>query len=375
MRIPLIDLQAQYRTIKTEIDAAIARVVESGQFILGPEVEALEREIAAYCGTRYAVGVASGTDALELSLRALGIGPGDEVLTTAFSFFATAEVIVAVGATPRFVDLEPRTLNLDPAHLAAAITPRTKAVIPVHLYGHPCAMDDVMTIASTHRLAVIEDCAQAIGAEYHGRRVGSFGQAGALSFFPSKNLGGYGDGGMVVTNDAALAERVRLLRVHGSRAKYLHEVIGTNSRLDELQAAILRVKLRYLDQWTQARRRHARSYAEALQRNGLDELELPQELAGCTHVYHLYTIRHRERDLIRQALAKQGIASQIAYPSTLPSQLALNAWVPQAQRFPQAEAATLQVLSLPLYPELTPELIGQVVETLAAKSLDSPHRK
>ncbi|MBI4340976.1 MAG: DegT/DnrJ/EryC1/StrS family aminotransferase, partial [Candidatus Omnitrophica bacterium] len=235
--IPLLDLRAQYRSIKPEIDAAIQRVLDSGHFILGPEVEALEREIAAYCGATHAVGVASGTDALELSLRALGIGAGDEVITTAFSFFATAEAIVAVGAIPVFVDIELQTYNLDPEQVAAAVTPRTTAILPVHLYGHPCAIEPIMATAKRHGLKVIEDCAQAIGAQVHGKRVGSFGHAAALSFFPSKNLGGYGDGGMVVTNDAKVADAVKLLRVHGSRRRYWHEQLGRNSRLDELQAA------------------------------------------------------------------------------------------------------------------------------------------
>ncbi|MBI3022073.1 MAG: DegT/DnrJ/EryC1/StrS family aminotransferase, partial [Candidatus Omnitrophica bacterium] len=217
---PLVDLRAQYRSIRREIDRAIRRVVAGGQFVLGPEVEAFEREAAAYCGTRYAVGVASGTDALELSLRACGIGPGDEVITSAYSFFATAEAIVAVGAAPAFVDIEPATYTLDPAEVAAKMTPRTKAIIPVHLYGHPCAMDRIMEIARAHRVKVIEDCAQAIGAVFRGRRVGSFGDAGCLSFYPSKNLGGYGDGGMVVTNSPSVAERIRLLRNHGSRERY-----------------------------------------------------------------------------------------------------------------------------------------------------------
>ena len=363
MTIPLIDLKAQYRAIKTEIDRAIRRVVEGSQFILGPEVESLERELAVYCGTRYAVGVASGTDALELSLRACGIGPGDEVLTTAFSFFATAGAIAAVGAVPVFVDIEPATYNLDPDELALRVTRRTKAIIPVHLFGHPCGMDAVLRLARKRHLAVIEDCAQAIGARFRGRRVGSFGTAAALSFYPSKNLGGYGDGGMVVTNDRRVAERVRLLRVHGSKARYRHTVLGTNSRLDELQAAVLRVKLRRLDRWNQARRRHAARYTAAFQDLGLTEVGLPRELLGCEHVYHLYSVRLRRRDRVQRALTLDGIATQVAYPSTLPSQPALASF--RRGRFPRAEQAARQILALPMYPELTPLLIERVARALS----------
>lgn len=363
LQIPLIDLHAQYRAIKPEIDEAIQRVLESGQFILGPEVEALEREIAAYCGVKHAVGVASGTDALELSLRACGIGPGDEVITTAYSFFATAEAIIAVGARPIFVDIELETYNLDPAQVDARVTPKTKAIIPVHLYGHPCEMDAILRVAKAHRLKVIEDCAQAIGARYYGARVGSFSHAGALSFYPSKNLGGYGDGGMVVTNDAALAEQIRLLRAHGSRERYHHEALGTNSRLDELQAAILRVKLRHLDDWNAARRAHARAYTKAL--NRLKDLTLPIERVGCEHVYHLYSIRTPQRDVLQHALTKQGIATQVAYPSTLPAQPALAAHATSRNAFPHAEATSRAILALPLYPELTVELIDGIVQAIA----------
>ncbi len=360
--IPLIDLCAQYRSIKTEIDAAIQHVLEQGQFILGPEVEALEQEIAAYCGTKYAVAVASGTDALELSLRACGIGSGDEVITTAYSFFATAEAIIAVGATPIFVDIELATYNLDPDAMTANITPRTKAILPVHLYGHPCAMDRVMAIAKEHRLTVIEDCAQAIGATFQGQRVGSFGDAGAISFFPSKNLGGYGDGGMVVSNNANIAEQIRLLRAHGSRTKYYHTALGTNSRLDELQAAILRVKLHHLDAWNEARRQHASRYTALFSSAGLTHIACPQANAYCTHVYHLYTIRTKMRERIREALSKQGIASQVAYPSTLLAQPALKPWVSGAQPCPRAEDASQEVLSLPMYPELTHQMIERIVK-------------
>ncbi len=363
--IPLIDLRAQYRAIKEELDRAMQAVLERGQFVLGPEVEALEREIAAYCGTAHAVAVASGTDALELSLRACGIKPGDEVLTSAYSFVATAEAIVAAGAAPVFMDVESASLNLDPEALASRITPKTTAIIPVHLYGHPCAMDRIMDVARSRGLKVIEDCAQAIGAQCGGRRVGGFGEAGCLSFYPSKNLGAYGDGGMVVTNDASLADQVRLLRAHGSRERYHHVALGKNSRLDELQAAILRVKLRHLDEWTEARGRHARAYEEAFRQHRLDGILLPQELPGCSHVYHLYTVRLKERARVKEALTKAGIATQIAYPSTLPAQPALKPWVRGPQEFPRADEAAREVLSLPMYPELSDDAIARIVAEIA----------
>jgi dTDP-4-amino-4,6-dideoxygalactose transaminase len=382
--IPLVDLQAQYHSLKGEIDEAIRRVLEGGQFVLGPEVEALEREVAAACGTAQAVGVASGTDALELALRAAGIGSGHEVLTTAYSFFATAEAVIAVGATPVFVDIEPESFTLDPALLASRITPRTKAIIPVHLYGHPCAMDRIMELAREHKLKVIEDCAQAIGAKVGGRPVGGIGHAGALSFYPTKNLGGCGDGGMVVTSDAVFAEQVRLLRAHGARERYRHLVIGRNSRLDELQAAVLRVKLKHLPEWTKARRARAERYAAAFQRSlqpspkarGAPppqrlEVLLPTQRSGCEHVYHLYAIRHPKRDAIQAALAKEGIETQVAYPSTLPAQPALAPWLLAGQAFPVAEAVALDVLALPVYPELTDEMIEQIVECVVRAVMES----
>ncbi len=364
--IPLIDAQAQYRAIKAEVDCAIQRVLDSGQYILGPEVEAFEREMAAYCGTREAVAVASGTDALILSLRALGIGLGDEVITSVYSFFATAEAIVAVGATPVFVDIDPRTYTLDPTLLEAVLTAKTKAIIPVHLYGHPCAMREVMAFARSNRLKVIEDCAQALGAQHQGQRVSSFGDAGALSFYPSKNLAACGDGGMVVTNDAAVAEQLRLLRNHGSRERYHHTAVGTNSRLDELQAAILRVKLRHLEAWNDARRRHATSYRDAFRRQGLERVvQAPEELPESQSVYSLYTIRVERRDELQRALSTAGIATQVAYPSTLAEQPPLQPFVRSGQSFPQATKASHHVLSLPMYPELTSALIDHVVRAMS----------
>jgi len=357
-----MDLTAQYRRLKPELDAAMQRVLDRGQFVLGPEGEHLERELAAYCGTRDAVAVASGTDALILTLRGCGIGAGDEVVTPCFSFFATAEAIVTVGATPRFVDIDPRTYAIDVGQIEAALSPRTKAVLPVHLFGHPCDLEPLARLADRRGLALIEDCAQAVGARYQGRRVGAWGRAGCLSFYPTKNLGAYGDGGMVVTNDPALAQQLRLLRTHGSRGGYHHTAIGTNSRLDELQAAILRVKLPHVDDWNQARRRHAETYRRLIEQAGLDgELSPPHEQPGCEHVFHAYVIRSRQRERLREGLRKQGIGVQVYYPSTIPQQPALQHLSPAPRSYPMAEQAAAEVLALPMYPELTEELIRQIV--------------
>lgn len=361
--VALLDLTGQFRALHGPLYRAVKRVLMSGQYILGPEVAAFERELAHYCGTRFAVAVASGTDALILSLRATGIGPGDEVITSAFSFFATAEAIVAVGATPVFADIDLATYNLNPTSVEAQLSRRTRAIIPVHLYGLPCDMRAIMRIAKRRRLRVIEDCAQAIGASVHGRRVGSIGDAGAFSFYPTKNLGGCGDGGAVVTNSAALAKQVRLLRAHGSRERYIHLQLGTNSRLDELQAAILRVKLRVLPRWTAARRRLAAAYMLALRGVGVEELLLPHEARGARHVYHLYCVRVPHRDRVAARLARQGIATQVAYPSTLPAQLALRAWAPR-RRFPVAEKVAREILALPLYPELPLAAVARVADAI-----------
>lgn len=358
--VPFLDLPAEYRALRPAIDAAISRVLRSGLFILGPEHEALEREAARHFQVRYALGVASGTDALELALRACGIGPGDEVITTAFSFFATAEAIVTVGAKPVFVDIDPETFNLDPALLPAALTRRTRAILPVHLYGLPAEMRPILAVARRHRLRVIEDAAQAAGARYGGRPVGGLGDAGCLSFYPTKNLGAYGDGGMVLTNDAAIARRIRLLRAHGEDRKYHHVAIGRTSRLDELQAAILRVKLRRLSAWTAARRRLAAAYRRALR--GLD-MRLPVEPSGSRHAYHLFTVRTRRRAAVQHALGAAGIATAIHYPSILPAQPALRPFRGHG-RWPHAAAAAREVLSLPLYPSMPPSAVARVAETL-----------
>jgi len=357
MKIPLIDLVAQYRSIRGEIDTAISSVLESGTFILGPNVAAFEEEMAAYLGVRHAVGVASGTDALLLALRAFGIGPGDEIVVPAYTFFATAEAVMQAGATPVFVDIDPKTYCLDAAQLEAKITSRTKGMIPVHLYGHPADMEPILEIAKLRELRVIEDNAQAIGAEYKGRKVGTIGDAGCLSFFPSKNLGGYGDGGMVITNDDEVAECLRMMRTHGWRKKYYPERMGYNSRLDELQAAVLRVKLRHLDAWNERRRELARQYAELLSGLGV---RLAYEAPYVKHVYHLYVISVQNRDEVQGCLRKQGIDSGVYYPQ--PLHLARPCWSLGFSEgdFPFAERASCETLAIPLYPEMSDEHLWRV---------------
>ena len=350
MRIPPIDLMAQYRAIQPEIDEVIHQILESGQFILGSNVAALEQEVATCLGVEHAVGVASGTDALRLTLMALGVGPGDEVITTPFSFIATANTISHCGAKPVFVDIDPQTYNIDPQSIEAAITRHTKAILPVHLYGHPADIGPIMALADRHGLFVIEDCAQAIGARYKGRKVGSFGHAGCLSFYPTKNLGAYGDGGMAVTNDAALAEKVDVLRRQGGKEKYHAEVLGFNSRLDSLQAAILRVKLKYLDGWNEGRRRVAQRYNELLV--GLP-VTTPYESPDVYHVYHQYTIRTAERDKLDAYLKECGIGTMIYYPVPLHRQQVFANLGYAEGCLPVSEAASREVLSLPIYPELT----------------------
>ena len=373
MSIPLIDLKAQYRAIRTEVDHAIRRVLSRGQFILGPEGEALERDVAADCGAAQGVGLASGTDALELSLRACGVGPGDEVITTALSFVATASAIAALGARPVFVDVDPVTCTLQPAQVQAAITRRTKAIVPVHLYGQPCDMGALTALAQRRAIPLIEDCAQAIGAKYRGQRVGSFGRAAAISFYPSKNLGAYGDGGMVVTSDAKLAEAIRQLRIHGSRDRVRHDAVSRNSRLDELQAAILRVKLRRLDAWNAARRTRAHAYRAALTAHALDGVLLPQERPDRSHVYHVYAIRVPRRDAVRQSLTRQGIGTQVHYEIPLHLEPCFASLGYRRGAFPIAERIADEVLSLPMYPELTDGAIARVASAVA-QAIGTPRR-
>jgi len=375
MNVPLLDLTRQYSTIKAEIDAAIRRVLESGRFILGPEVEAFEEEIAQYLGVKHAIGVASGTDALLLSLKALNIGPGDGVIVPSFTFFATAGVVANLGATPIFVDIDPKTFNIDPEKLRELVTrelvtrhlsPVTtiKAVIPVHLYGQPADMDEIMVIAQEYELYVVEDAAQAIGAEYKGQKVGTIGHLGCFSFFPTKNLGAYGDGGLVATNDDELAERVRMLRVHGSKPKYYHHLVGTNSRLDALQAAILRAKLPHLDEWTAARQRLASRYDELL--GDIPGVEVPYRAPERTHIFHQYTIRVHDgrRDELQQYLKEKGIDTQVYYPLPLHLQPCFRYLGYKEGDLPESERASQEVLSLPMFPELTEEEQDYVVDAI-----------
>jgi dTDP-4-amino-4,6-dideoxygalactose transaminase len=362
--IPFLNLRAQYAALRDEIRGAMDEVLASQQFILGPQGEAFEREVAAYCDSRHAVGLANGTDALTIALAACGIGAGDEVIVPAFTFVATGTAVLRLGARPVFADINPATFNLDPAEIEARRTPRTKAVIPVHLYGQPAEMDSIGELAARHGLVVIEDNAQAIGARYRGSRTGSFGNAAGISFYPTKNLGAYGDGGMLVTNSDELATRVRRLRDHGQSGKYMSAEPGWNSRLDELQAAVLRVKLRHLDEGTDARRAHARQYDKLL--GGLPELSIPAAQPHCEHVYHLYTVRiqsgRAERDRIQRELAAGGISTGVYYPTPLPFQPLFADLGHRKGDFPAAEEASTQVLSLPLYPELT----GRQIERAAA---------
>ncbi|MCD6519606.1 MAG: DegT/DnrJ/EryC1/StrS family aminotransferase [Anaerolineae bacterium] len=357
MPIPLVDLKAQYRTIKDEIDAAVSRVLANASFILGPEVEAFEQAFARYCETKHAIGVSSGTAALQLSLLACGVGPGDEVITTPFTFIATAAAISHVGATPVFVDIEEDTYNIDPTKLEAAITPRTKAIIPVHLYGQPADMDPILQIAREHGLKVIEDACQAIGATYRGKKVGGLGDVACFSFYPSKNLGAAGDGGMVTTNDDSIAEQIRKLRDHGRTSHYGHSVVGFTYRLDALQAAILNVKLAHIDEWNQARRAHAQAYNKYLTPLGVIT---PREKEGCWAVYHVYAVRLPKRDEVFQHLRAKGIGASIHYPLPVHLQPAYaHLGLPEGS-YPVAEACSKNILSLPMYPELTEAQIQEV---------------
>ena len=385
MAVPFLDLQAQNKRIRTETEPAIRRVVESQHFILGPEVEALEARIAAYSACRYGVGVSSGTDAILASLMSLGISGGDEVITTAYSFFSTAGCIARVGAKPVFVDIDPDSFNLDSNQLEQAITDRTKAILPVHLFGQMAEMGHIMEIASRHNLRVIEDAAQAIGAEDRGRRAGAIGDSGCFSFFPSKNLGGFGDGGMVVTNDEGFAAQLRLYRNHGFQPKYFNRVVGGNFRLDALQAAVLGVKLKYLEQWTEERRHNARTYrmlfeqqrcfecsANRVRSTGPNRFEiiLPPECPSKRHVFNQFVIRISSgRDQLRDFLKSREIGSEVYYPLPLHLQDCFADLSYRSGDFPHSEQASHQSLALPIYPELSEAMIGEVVETIGEFSL------
>jgi len=363
---PFLDLKAQFDDIKNEVMEAVSHVFEDQRFILGPEVEILENEIAALVGARAAVGCASGSDALLLSLKALGIGPGDEVITTPFTFVATVGSMARAGARPVLIDIRPDTFNLDSNLIEAAISSRTRAILPVHLFGLAADLDPILQLAEAHRLAVVEDAAQAIGACYRGRHVGSLGAAGCFSFYPSKNLGGAGDGGMVTTNDAQVADQLRRLRDHGRSQKYSHEVLGMNSRLDALQAAILRVKLLHLANWTRRRQEKAERYRALFDEAALDgNVKLPAAPPGCFHVYNQFTVRSSERDRLREFLRARGIPTEIYYPRPLHLQPAFGYLGYRAGEFPAAEAASREVLSLPIYPELKEEHQGAVVRAIA----------
>jgi dTDP-4-amino-4,6-dideoxygalactose transaminase len=374
--IPLLDLKAQYAPIREEIRAAMDRVCDAQYFIGGPEVEALEGEIARYSTAQFAIGVTSGTDALIVALMASGIQPGDEVITTPYSFFATAGCIDRLGAVPVFVDIDPLSYNIDPALVEAAVTAKTRAIIPVHLYGQMADMDPMMEIAARHNLVVIEDAAQAIGAEYGGRRAGSIGHFGCFSFFPSKNLGAFGDGGMVTANDADLAHVARLLRNHGAEPKYYHKLVGGNFRLDALQAAILRIKLPHLDGWTAGRQRNAARYRELFAAAGLvvdgpsaagkGGVVLPAELPARRHIYNQFVIRTDRRAAVMAALKARKIGHEIYYPVPLHLQECFAELGYRPDSLPNAELAANETLALPIYPELTEEMQAAVVAAVAS---------
>lgn len=366
MIFPFLDLKAEYATMKGDIRAAVDKVLESQQFIMGPEVKQLEAKIAAFIGSGFAIACASGSDALLLALMALGVDAGDEVITPPFTFFATAGSIARLKAKPVFVDIDRETYNLDPTLLEAAITSRTKAIMPVHLFGLPAEMGKINEIARVHRVPVIEDAAQSIGARYRDQYVGNIGTYGCFSFFPSKNLGGAGDGGMITTNDPELAERISVLRDHGSRKKYHYDLLGMNSRLDSLQAAILLVKFKHLAAMSQARRRNAERYRELFRQAGLDKLiALPVEPAGMHHVYNQFVIRTPERDQLREHLRNGGIPTEIYYPSPLHLQPAFADLAYRAGDFPHSEEASQHVLALPVFPQMTEEQQKMVVDGMA----------
>lgn len=362
MTIPFVDLKAQYRAIKSEVDDAVARVFESASFVLGPEVEAFEAAFAEYIGAAFCVGTSSGTAAIQLAVMACDISQGDEVIVPANSFFATAEAVSTAGATPVLVDADPLSYTIDPAKVESRITRRTRAIMPVHLYGQAADLDPLFRLAARHNLDVIEDAAQAHGSEYQGRRVGALGRVGCFSFYPGKNLGAYGEGGAVVTNDEQLARRVRLLRDHGSESKYRHEVVGYNFRLEAIQGAVLRVKLRFLDEWNELRRAHAARYMELLADT---DLQLPREMPYGRHVYHLYVVQHEARDLLQQSLSEAGIQTGIHYPVPIHLQPAYARLGYKTTDLPEAERQAQRVLSLPMFPELTDEQIVRVAETCA----------
>jgi dTDP-4-amino-4,6-dideoxygalactose transaminase len=363
IKVPYLDLKAQYRSIKPEIEQAVARVLDSCQFVLGPEVADFEKEFAAYCGTSECIALNSGTSALHLALLAAGVGPGDEVITVPFTFVASVATILYVGAKPVLVDIEPRTFNMNPAALEAAISPRTKAIVPVHLYGHPADMDPVLAVARKHKLVVIEDAAQAHGAKYKGRSVGSIGDIACFSFYPAKNLGAYGEGGAVTTSNPEYARTIRMLRDWGQDRKYHHLLHGYNYRMEGFQGAILRVKLRHLERWTETRRAIVKTYNERLA--GTDVVR-PAEMPWARHVYHLYTLRADNRDALQAALLNEGIQTGIHYSTPVHLQPAYTTLGYGPNSLPESEKAAREVLSLPLYPELTESQVQTVLDALTS---------
>jgi dTDP-4-amino-4,6-dideoxygalactose transaminase len=365
--VPLLDLKAQYAAIREEVRAAVDRVMESQVFIMGPEVTALEQEVAAYSQTGFGIGMSSGTDAILAALMAIDLRPGDEVVTTPYTFFATAGAIARLGGKPVFVDIDPATYNIDPAAIEAAITPRTRAIMPVHLFGQMADMDAIMAIAGRHDLIVIEDAAQAIGAEYKGRRAGSIGHMGCFSFFPSKNLGGFGDGGMTVTNDPALAEKLDILRKHGSKPKYYHKIVGGNFRLDAIQAAVLRVKLRYLDEWTAGRQRNAAAYRQLFAAANLQAagIQTPLELPHVRHIYNQFVLRVPQRDALMAHLKQQKIGTEVYYPVPMHLQECFAGLGHRQGDFVESEQAALHSVAIPIYPELTAAMQASVVQAIA----------
>jgi dTDP-4-amino-4,6-dideoxygalactose transaminase len=372
MKVPLIDLRGQHLSLRTQLIKAVERVIDSQQFVLGSEVEAFENKVAEYCTTEFAVGCASGSDALLLALMALDLKASDEVITTPFTFFATSAAIARLGARPKFVDIEPQTYNLDPRQVEAAITPRTRAVLPVHMYGQCADMSRILEISNHHGLPIVEDAAQAIGAVNEGRRAGSMGQMGCFSFYPTKNLGGAGDGGMVVTSNQPFRDRLKKLRVHGGATEYEHDEIGINSRLDALQAVVLKVKMDHLDEWSEARRQKALAYNRLFLQAGLDGYITPPFVApGNQHIFHQYVIRiPKHRDSLLRYLFENGIGSKVYYPVPLHLQKCFDYLGHKKGDFPEAERASLETLALPCFPELTEEQQRYVVEVIGKFSFE-----
>lgn len=372
MKIQMLDLSEQYQSMKDEIIQKLDKVMSSSRFILGDNVKQLESDVAKYSNVKHGIGVGNGSDAIHIALQAIGVGEGDEVITTSFTFFATAGSIARTGATPVFVDIDPITFNIEPSKIESAITSRTKAIVPVHLYGQMADMNPIVEIANKYNLAIIEDAAQAIGAKYKGKTVGEMGTAATYSFFPTKNLGAYGDGGMIVTNNDDVAEKCRVIRVHGSKPKYYHHILGYNSRLDELQAAILNVKFPYLNHWSEERRKRAAYYTQKLNEKLSEVVQTPIEKEENYHVFHQYTLRVPNRDELQQYLKEQGIDTMIYYPLPLHLQPVFKNFGYKEGDFPEAEKAAKEVLSLPMYPELKQEEQDYVIEKIIEFYINYP---